>query len=66
MQVAIRVVIQRLVRGKVSSSSLDFAGVLVLLLELITSSPQFYVLTTCVAACATQLASVFGVCVGVP
>jgi hypothetical protein len=36
----------------VSSGSLDYAGVLVLLLELFTSSPQFYVLTMCVCVVA--------------
>jgi hypothetical protein len=42
----------RLIRGRVSSGSLDFAGVLALLLEIYTSSAQFYVLAMCVAACA--------------
>ena len=41
----LRRVVQRLIRGKVSSGSLDNAGVLVLLFEIITSTPQFYVLT---------------------
>ncbi len=31
-----------------SSGSLDYAGVIVLLLEIFTSTPQFYVLTSCV------------------
>ena len=49
-QFGVRGGLQRLVRGKVSSGSLDFAGVLVLLLEIITSAPQFYVLTMWVVA----------------
>jgi hypothetical protein len=56
LQWVLRFAIQRLVRSKVSQSSLDYAGVLVLLLEIITSTPQFFVLTMCVAACAMQLA----------
>ena len=52
VQFGVRSGIQRLLRGKVSSASLDFAGVLVLLLEIATSAPQFYVLTTCVIALA--------------
>ena len=51
IQCGMRTAVQRLLRAKVSRSSLDFAGVLVLLLEVFTSSPQFYVLTMCVAAC---------------
>ena len=47
-QFGLRSVLQRLLRGKVSSGSLDYAGVLVLLLEIITSTPQFYVLSSCV------------------
>jgi hypothetical protein len=49
LQWALRSAIQRLLRAKVSRSSLDYAGVLVLLLEIVTSTPQFYVLTMCVA-----------------
>jgi hypothetical protein len=37
-----------LVTRKVSRTSLDFAGVLVLLLEIVTCAPHFYVLTMCV------------------
>jgi hypothetical protein len=44
-QFGIRSVVQRLLRAKVSSGSLDYAGVLVLLLEVAASAPQFYVLT---------------------
>ena len=50
VQFGVRSGIQRLIRGKVSSGSLDFAGVLVLLLEILTSAPQFYVLTMWVGA----------------
>jgi hypothetical protein len=46
VQFGLRRVVQRLIRGRVSSGSLDYAGVLVLLLEITTSAPQFYVLTT--------------------
>jgi hypothetical protein len=42
----------------VSHSSLDFAGVLVLLLEIVTSTPQFYVLMMCVAGSARYAARV--------
>jgi hypothetical protein len=54
VQFGVRRVLQRLLRGRVSSGSLDYAGVLVLLLEIITSAPQLYVLMTCVliVACA--------------
>ena len=45
VQFGVRGALQRLLRGKVSRGSLDFAGVLVLLLEITTSTPQFYVLT---------------------
>ncbi len=37
--------IQRLVCMRVSRYSLDLLGVIVLLLEVVTSAPQFYVLT---------------------
>ncbi len=40
-----RRVLQRFVCMRVSSDSLDLAGVIVLLLEVGTSAPQFYVLT---------------------
>ena len=39
VQFGVRSVLQRLLRAKVSSASLDFAGVLVLLLEIATSAP---------------------------
>ena len=50
LQFGVRSVLQRLLREKVSSGSLDYAGVLVLLLEVITSAPQFSVLTMWVVA----------------
>jgi hypothetical protein len=50
LQFGVRRVLQRLVRAKVSSGSLDYAGVLVLLLEVVTSAPQFSVLTMWVVA----------------
>ena len=46
VQFGLRWVLHQIVRGRVSSGSLDYAGVLVLLLEIVTSTPQFYVLTT--------------------
>jgi hypothetical protein len=48
VQYGFRRVLQRLLRGRVSSGSLDYAGVLVLLIEIMTSAQQFYVLTRCV------------------
>ena len=50
LQFGVRGVQQRLLRAKVSGGSFDYAGVLVLLLEIITSAPQFYVLTMWVVA----------------
>ncbi len=53
VQYGFRRVLQRLIRGRVSSGSFDYAGMIVLLLEIFTSAPQFYVLTTyVVVACA--------------
>ena len=50
LQFGVRSVVRRLLRAKVSSGSLDCAGVLVLLLEVATSAPQFFVLTMWVVA----------------
>jgi hypothetical protein len=54
LQFGLRSVAQRLLRGRVSSGSLDYAGVFMLLVEMLTSAPQFYVLMACVyiVACA--------------
>ncbi len=56
VQYGVRIVLQRLIRGRVSSGSLDYAGVLVLLIVLLTSAPQFYVLTTyvCGSLCVSR------------
>ena len=45
---ALRIAHDRFVRSHVSSESLQFAGVMVLLIEVFSSTPQFYVLTRCV------------------
>ena len=41
----IRIVLGRVVRSFLSSSSVQFAGVLTLLFEVLASTPQFFVLT---------------------